>query len=87
MQEEKARRSIDEIKWYPVEEHTLEKLWKKPFNCLACIEAGRKSQVEHQGRRKALADLSPNTTKKSRDDLNWKRLYRALRTLYGCKMC
>jgi len=46
-QEEKARHSIDKIKWYPVKEHTLEKLWKKPFNCLACIEAGRKSHIEH----------------------------------------
>ena len=33
------RRSINDIIWRPTELHTLQKLWKKPKNCSACIKA------------------------------------------------
>ena len=76
-QQEPHRRSTNEIVWYPTELHTLKKLWTKPRNCSACIEAGRKS----------LSKLSPNTVRKPRDSKNWKRPQRAPRTSFGCSIC
>jgi hypothetical protein len=82
-----TRRSTNEILWHPVREHKLIKLWSRPRNCSAYIEAGRKTQVQHMGRRKALADISPNSTKKLCDSSDWQRPRRAPRTLFGCSVC
>ena len=43
----------------------------KQQNCSACVEGGRKSDIEHIGRRKPQADLSINTTRKPRDSQEW----------------
>jgi len=86
-QDAPLRRSTDDILWYPTHRHTLKRLWVKPVNCSACIEAGRKSQNTTKGRRKPLADLSTNTTKKRRDSKDWKRPQRTPRTRYGCSVC
>ena len=86
-EEDRPRRSTNEIIWYPTEKHTLVKLWPKPKYCSACIEAGKKTQVEHKGRRKALSKISPNTTKKPRDSEDWQRRKHAPRTLFGCSVC
>ena len=79
--------STNEIVWYPTENHTLVKLWRKPKYCSACIEAGRKTQVEHKGCRKALSKVSPNTTRKPRDSEDWQRRKKAPSTLFGCGVC
>ena len=86
-QEHPPRRSTKQIIWIPTEQHKLIKISSKPTNCSACIEAGRKSQVEHRGSRKPLSSLSVNTVKKPRDSSDWKRPRRAPRTLYGCSEC
>ena len=62
-----------------MERHTLVRLWDKFIYYLACIEAGRKTQVEHKGHRKALLRILPNTTKKPRDSKKWQRRKRPLR--------
>ena len=82
------RKGTDDIIWEPVVQHKLIKLQaKKPQNCSACIDAGRKSTTHHLGSRKALADLSTNTTRQSRDSKDWKRPQRCGRTLFGCSVC
>jgi hypothetical protein len=81
------RKTISDIIWQPVEEHKLVHLGGKLQNCSACVEGGRKSDIEHIGRRKPLADLSINTTRKPRDSQEWERPKRAPRTLYGCSVC
>jgi hypothetical protein len=86
-QEPPPRRSTNEIKWYLTKDHKLIRLWTKPHNCSACIETGRKTQLQRRGRRKALAELSSNYTKKSRDSDNWKRPQRTPRTQFGCSVC
>jgi hypothetical protein len=55
--------------------------------CKECIEAGRKSNRVIKSRRKALSELSTNTTKKRRDSKEWKRPQRAPRTQYGYGVC
>jgi hypothetical protein len=86
-QDPPPRHSTDHIVWYPTHQHTLKKLWVKPVNCSACIEAGRKSQRKHKGLRKPLSELSTNTVKKPRDSKDWKRPQRAPRTVFGCSVC
>jgi len=86
-QEPPPRRSTDQIIWIPTPQHELIKLFNKPINCSACIEAGRHTQVQCMGRRKALSKLSPNTTMKPRDSKEWERRKRALRTHFGCSIC
>jgi hypothetical protein len=85
-QDAPLRRSTDDILWCPTHHHTLKKLWVKPVNCSACIEAGRKSQ-KAKGRCKPLSELSTNTTKKCRDSKDWKRPQQTPRTRYGCSVC
>ena len=68
-----SRRSTKDIIWRPTKLHTLQKLWSKPKNCSACIEANRTSQEQHKGLRKALSELSPNTTHKPHNSKEWKR--------------
>jgi hypothetical protein len=63
------------------------KFWTKPFNCLACIEANKKTKLQRIGHRKALADLSPNTTKKPYDSDDWQRPEHTPRTQFGCSIC
>jgi hypothetical protein len=84
-----GRKRTDDVTWKPLVEHNLTKLWTKPKNCSACIEAGRKATQEkaHRGARKPLAGLSTNTTRKSIYSKDWKRPRRAPRTLYGCSTC
>ena len=43
--------------------------------------------MQRTGGRKALSELSPNTTKKPRDSKEWERRARPLRTLFGCSIC
>jgi len=83
------RYSTSDILWYPVEDHKLIKLFVQRDQkfCSAYIEAGRKTQVQHRGRRKPLSELSPNTTRKARDSKNWRRRHRASKTLFGCSVC
>ena len=66
-QEPQAQPSTDDILWYPTPQHKLIKLWVKPINCSAYIEASRKSHKVIKKRRKPLSELSTNTTKKPRD--------------------
>lgn len=82
-----SRRPINDIVWHPTELHILEKLWLKPKNCSACIQAQRSSQEHHKRLRKPLSKLSPNTVRKPRDSKDWKRPLRAPRTHFGCKIC
>src|SRR2546423_11158323 len=65
----------------PVAKHKQAKLDGKQHVCAACSEAQRESEVPHFGRRKPLADLSVNTTMRSRDG-DWERRKRPPRTLY-----
>ena len=81
------RRGTDDIIWVPTQLHQLIKLSNKDVNCSACVEAGRYTQVERQGGRKPLSDLSPNTTRKPRDSKEWERRGRAPRTRFGCSIC
>ena len=81
------RRSIDDIIWVPTQLHELIKISHKPVHCSACATASRYTQVEHVGRRKALSELSPNTTRKPRDSKEWDRRRRLPRTLFGCSIC
>ena len=66
-QELPTRRSINQIIWVPTAQHQLIKLFDKPVNCSACVEAYRHTQVQRMGRQKALSELSPNTTMQARD--------------------
>ena len=82
------RKGIMEIVWRPVREHKHKKLWQKQVYCSACLEAGRTTATPHYGARKPLADLSTNTTMKSREDSRgWKRRSRPPRTNWGCSVC
>ncbi|KAF2803505.1 uncharacterized protein BDZ99DRAFT_481932 [Mytilinidion resinicola] len=81
------RKGTNDIIWQPVREHKHVRLWKKPQNCSACIEAGRKVTNVNSTTRKPLADLSVNTTRKSRSSQDWTRPQRAPRTRYGCSCC
>ncbi|KAF2812029.1 uncharacterized protein BDZ99DRAFT_259902 [Mytilinidion resinicola] len=81
------RKGTNDVIWRPVAEHKLVRLWKKPQNCSACIEAGRKVTNKLIEARKPLADLSVNTTKKLRCSQDWKRPNRCRRTRYGCSVC
>ena len=60
---------------YPAEEDTGQlhrpRVWLP--TCKERIEAGRKSNRVIKSRRKALSELSTNTTKKRRDSKEWKR--------------
>jgi hypothetical protein len=85
--EHPPRRSTDDIIWVPTAQHELIKLFDKEVHCSACIEAGRRTQEQCMGRRKALSELSPNTTRKPRDSKEWKRRERAPRTHFGCSVC
>ena len=82
-----VRYSTSDILWYPVNNHKLMKLFTKQKFCSACIKAGKKTQMQHRGRRKALSKLSENTTHRSRNNKSWKRPRRALRTIFGCYIC
>ena len=86
-QEHPPRRATDDIIWVPTAQHELIKLFDKEVNCSACVEAGRHTQVQCMGRRKALSELSPNTTMKPRDSKEWERRGRAPRTHFGCSIC
>jgi hypothetical protein len=57
-----------DIIWQPVKEYSLAKIFKKPANCAAYTARKRSTAIPHQGARKALADLSTNTTIKARED-------------------
>ena len=85
--EHPSRRSTKDIIWVPTAQHKLIKLFTKEVHCSACIEAGRCTQVQNIGRRKALSDLSPNTTRKPRDSKEWERRQRPPRTHFGCSIC
>lgn len=74
------------IIWAPVAKHKQVELDGKQHVCAACSEAQRESEVPYFGRRKPLADLSVNTTMRSRDG-DWQRRKRPPRTLYGCSVC
>ena len=78
-----TRKGIEEIIWKPVKEHKVVKLWKKPLNCSACVEASRKVTNKNFTARKPLANLSINATRKSPYSKDWKRPQRALRTQYS----
>jgi hypothetical protein len=80
-------KSSSNLIFKPIKEHKLEMLGPKQLSCAECCQAGRKSEIAHMGRRKPLADLSNNTTMKSRDGGEWKRRKRAPRTKYGCSVC
>ena len=86
-QEPSPRRSTNQIIWVPTAQHELIKLFDKPVNCSACVEAHRHTQVQRMGRRKALSELSPNTTMQARDSEKWERRKRAPRTNFGCSIC
>jgi len=86
-QKTRIRHGTNDIIWAPTERHTLVRLWDKSMYCSACIEAGRKTQVEHKGRRKALSRISPNTTRKPRDSEEWQRRKKPPRTQFGCNIC
>jgi len=86
-QELPTRRSTNQIIWVPTAQHKLIKLFDKPINCSACVEARRHTQVRRMGRRKALSELSPNTTMQARDSEEWERRKRAPRTNFGCSIC
>ena len=86
-QDAPLRCSTDDILWYPTHHYTLKKLWVKPVNYSACIEASRKSQNTIKRCRKPLTDLSTNTIKRRRDSKDGKMLQRAPRTRYGCSVC
>ena len=81
------RRSIDDIIWVPTAQHQLIKLFLREVHCSACIEAGRRTQEQCIERRKALSELSPNTTRKPRDSKEWERRARPPRTHFGCSIC
>ena len=85
--EHPPRRSTHDIIWVPMAQHQLIKLFPREVHCSACIEAGRHTQVQRTGGRKALSELSPNTTKKPRDSKEWERRARPPRTLFGCSIC
>ena len=60
------RKSTNDIIWQPVKDHKLVNI-NKLQNCSVCVEAGYKTQVQNRARRKSLADLSVNTTRKPVD--------------------
>lgn len=60
------RKGTSQVTWRPVKEHKLVKLFRKQQNCSACIKASQKVINTNTIARKPLADLSVNTTKKSR---------------------
>ncbi|KAF2808528.1 uncharacterized protein BDZ99DRAFT_478014 [Mytilinidion resinicola] len=77
-----------DIVWKPVREHQLVKQFTKQPTCAACSYKHRTSSQPHRGNRKPLADLSINTTMKSREDSRgWKRRQRPPRTNWGCSVC
>ena len=86
-QEHPPRRSTNQIIWVPTALHQRVKLFDEAVNCSACIEAGRHTRTERLETRKVLSELSPNTTRKSRDSEEWGRRKRAPRTQYGCSIC
>ena len=88
-QQYKSRVSMDKIIWCPVVEHGYkpEKINETAVACAACLQAGRKTQVQRIGRRKPLCELSLNTIKKPRNSEAWKRPQRFLRTKFGCRLC
>lgn len=61
------QRSTNDIIWVPTAQHELIKLFDREVLCSACVEAGRHTQEQCMGRRKALSELSSNTTRKSHD--------------------
>lgn len=82
-----SRPSINKIIWEPVVEHKLIKLGERQQNCSGCIEARKTTTEPHMARRKPLADLSINTTRKERTSKDWKHRQRVPRTQFGCSVC
>ena len=81
-----VRHSISDILQYPINNYKLIKLFIKQKLCSAYIKAGRKTQAQHRGRKKALLELLLNTTYKARNSKNQKRPSRALRTIFSCSI-
>ena len=80
-------RSTNDIIWVPTARHELVKLFNQHVYCSACTEAGKYTQIECIGNRKALSELSQNTTRKPRDSKEWQRQQRPSRTHFGCNIC
>jgi hypothetical protein len=77
-----------DITWRPVHKHQLGRIFDKQVTCAACAAEHRTTATPHYNGRKALANLSINTTMKAREDCRgWKRRKRPSRTIYGCTVC
>ena len=87
IQEHPPQCSTTQIIRAPTALHQRVKLFDEAINCSACIEAGRRAEESSMGRRKALSELSQNTTRKPRDSKEWQRRKRAPRTHFGCSIC
>ncbi|KAF2815338.1 uncharacterized protein BDZ99DRAFT_550066 [Mytilinidion resinicola] len=84
---QRAKGPMDLV-WRPVNEHQHVKMFTKQPTCAGCSAKHRATSKPHLGARKALAELSVNTTQKKREDSRgWKRRERPPRTNWGCSVC
>jgi len=67
--------------------YKLDKINTKLISYSECLEAGRSSTKVVEGRRKPLSELLRNTVRKDPNNRGWKRKQRALRIMFGCRLC